>query len=203
VVKRSAQTQPAPDLFCFAVLGDFRGYSPGYSKVLPERLNCLTWAILKGHTQNRAGSVTLRSSDPCDTPHINFRYFEEGSDTAGEDLDAVVAGIKFVRQLTAPLIERGLIAEEELPGKLVRTDDELRQFVRDHAWGHHASCTCPIGPRANGGVLGSDFKVHGTSGLRVVDASVFPRIPGLFIVSSVYMVGEKAADAILADARRH
>jgi choline dehydrogenase len=49
-------------------------------------------------------------------------------------------------------------------------------------------------------VLGSDFRVHGTSGLRVVDASVFPRIPGYFIVSAVYMIGEKAADAILADA---
>ena len=44
-------------------------------------------------------------------------------------------------------------------------------------------------------------KVHGTERLRVVDASVFPRAPGLFIVSAIYMIGEKAADAILADAR--
>jgi choline dehydrogenase-like flavoprotein len=49
--------------------------------------------------------------------------------------------------------------------------------------------------------LSSDLKVHGTQGLRVVDASVFPRIPGLFIVSAVYMVGEKAADVIAAEAR--
>ena len=49
-------------------------------------------------------------------------------------------------------------------------------------------------------MLSSDFKVHGTQGLRVVDASVFPRIPGLFIVSAVYMIGEKAADVIAADA---
>jgi choline dehydrogenase-like flavoprotein len=42
--------------------------------------------------------------------------------------------------------------------------------------------------------------VHGVSGLRIVDASIFPRIPGLFIVSAVYMIGEKAADAILRDA---
>jgi choline dehydrogenase len=48
------------------------------------------------------------------------------------------------------------------------------------------------------GVLSSDFRVHGTKGLRVVDASVFPRIPGYFIVSAVYMIGEKAADVILA-----
>jgi choline dehydrogenase-like flavoprotein len=51
-------------------------------------------------------------------------------------------------------------------------------------------------------VLTSDFKVHGTTALRVVDAPVFPRIPGLFIVSAIYMVAEKAADAITADARR-
>lgn len=61
-------------------------------------------------------------------------------------------------------------------------------------------CTCPIGTLENGGVLSGDFKVHGTRGLRVVDASVFPRIPGFFIVSAVYMVGEKAADVILANA---
>jgi choline dehydrogenase-like flavoprotein len=77
----------------------------------------------------------------------------------------------------------------------------LRQFVREHAWGHHASCTCPIGPRNAGGVLTSDFRVHGTTGLRVVDASVFPRIPGFFIACAVYMIGEKAADAILDTAK--
>jgi choline dehydrogenase-like flavoprotein len=80
----------------------------------------------------------------------------------------------------------------------LQSDDELKDFVRSHAWGHHASCTCAIGPRAGGGVLGSDFRVHGAQGLRVVDASVFPRIPGFFIASAVYMVAEKAADAILA-----
>ena len=72
--------------------------------------------------------------------------------------------------------------------------------MRDTAWGHHASCTCPIGPEAEGGVLTSDFKVHGTKGLRVVDASVFPRIPGFFIASAIYMIAEKAADVILHEA---
>jgi choline dehydrogenase-like flavoprotein len=49
-------------------------------------------------------------------------------------------------------------------------------------------------------VLGSDFRVHGTSRLRVADASVFPRIPGYFIACAIYMIAEKAADMILADA---
>ena len=48
----------------------------------------------------------LRSADPRDTPLINFHYFEEGSDKAGEDLDSVVAGIRFVRKLTAKLKDR-------------------------------------------------------------------------------------------------
>ena len=202
VVKRSAPQRPVPDLFCFALLGLFKGYFPQYSKLLAEKLNYLTWCILKAHTQNRAGEVTLRSADPLDTPSVNFRYFDEGSDTANEDLDAVVDGIRFTRSLTARLKKKELVAEEELPGAHVQSDDELRQFVRDHAWGHHASCTCPIGPREGGGVLTGDFQVHGTQGLRVVDASVFPRIPGFFIVSAVYLAGEKAADVILADAAR-
>jgi len=141
----------------------------------------------------------LRSADPRDTPLINFHYFDEGSDVAQEDLESVVDGIEFVRAMTARMSEH--VAEEELPGKEVRSRDELRQFVNDHAWGHHASCSCPIGPREKGGVVNSKFQVHGTKNLRIVDASVFPKIPGFFIVSSVYMIAEKASDVILADAK--
>ena len=197
-ILKSRPERALPDLFCFALLGLFGGYFPDYSSLAVTKPNYLTWAILKAHTQNRAGEVVLRSVDPRDTPLINFHYFEEGSDRAGEDLDSVVAGIRFVRRLTAKLKADGLIAEEEQPGDARQSDDELRDYVRTTAWGHHASCTCPIGPRDGGGVLGSDFRVHGTEGLRVVDASVFPRIPGFFIVSAVYMVAEKAADVILS-----
>jgi choline dehydrogenase-like flavoprotein len=202
VIRRSARERPLPDLFCFALLGKFRGYFPGYSLLFPQNLNYLTWAILKAHTVNRAGEVTLRSADPRDPPAIDFHYFEEGNDVEGQDLDSVVDGIKFVRRMTAELKEKNLIAEEELPGEEVQSDADLRTFVRDRAWGHHASCTCAIGAREEGGVLSSDFRVHGVSGLRVVDASVFPRIPGFFIASSIYMIGEKAADVILNDAKR-
>jgi choline dehydrogenase-like flavoprotein len=114
---------------------------------------------------------------------------------------AVVDGVRFVRRITDKLIKDGLIDEEELPGRAVQSDEELSQYIRDNAWGHHASCSCAIGPEEKGGVLDSNFRVHGVRGLRVVDASVFPRIPGFFIVSAVYMIGEKAADAILEDAK--
>ena len=197
-ILRSRPPRDLPDLFCFALLGLFGGYFPGYSSLEATKPNYLTWAILKAHTQNRAGEIRLRSANPQDTPLIDFRYFEEGNDSTGEDLDSVVAGIRFVRKLTKGLKERGLIAAEEQPGDALESDDELKDFVRTHAWGHHASCTCAIGPREAGGVIGSDFRVHGAQGLRVVDASVFPRIPGFFIVSAIYMVAEKAADVILA-----
>jgi choline dehydrogenase len=188
-----------PDLFCAGLVGKFQGYFPGYSKLIAEHRNYLSWIVLKAHTLNQAGSVTLQSADPREPPKIEFRYFDEGSDHEEKDLECVVNGIKFVRAMTKDLRERGVIAEEELPGERCRSDNDLKEFVRDSAWGHHASCSCPIGPRALGGVLSSDFRVHGTNGLRVVDASVFPRIPGFFIVSAVYMIAEKAADVILAD----
>jgi choline dehydrogenase-like flavoprotein len=201
VVQRSAVGKPVPDLFCYSVLADFRGYQPGYSERIRDRHDCLSWIVLKARTNNRGGSVTITSADPRARPAVDFRYFEEGTDASGDDLEGVVAGIRLVRRLTAGM-KPLLVEEEELPGAHLTSDAELRQFVRDHAWGHHASCTCAIGPEAAGGVLTTDFKVHRTGRLRVVDASVFPRPPGLFIVAAIYMMAEKAADAIVAEARR-
>jgi len=200
VIKKSFEQRPLPDLFCFGLLGYFRGYFPGYSALFPTHRNYLTWAILKAHTNNRGGRVRLRSADPLDPPDINFHYFDEGTDTLGDDLSSLVAGVRFVRELTEPLIRQGLIAEEELPGPALQTDAELASFIRNEAWGHHASCSCPIGPPDANGVVDGDFRVHGVAGLRIVDASVFPRIPGFFVVTSVYMVAEKAADVMLAAA---
>jgi len=201
VVKRSFPARPLPDLFCFALIADFRGYYPGYSKALADKLNSLTWAILKAHTKNTAGEVRLASKDPRQRPFINFRYFQESNDHNHEDIDSIVEGIKFVRKLTAPLKKEKVIEQEEFPGDHIQSDDELRTLVYDHAWGHHASCTCRIGPDGDEmAVLDSKLRVRGARNLRVVDASVFPRIPGFFIASSIFMVGEKAADMILADA---
>jgi choline dehydrogenase len=199
IIKRSLPERPLPDLFVFALIGRFKGYFPGYSKLIADSHDYLTWAILKAHTKNQGGVVTLRSKDPRDPPRVDFHYFVEGTDEEGEDLKSVVAGIEFVRTLTAPLGD--IIVEEELPGADKKTAADLGQFVTDNAWGHHASCTCAIGPASDrNAVLDSSFRVYGTSNLRVVDASVFPRIPGFFIVSAVYMIAEKASDAILASA---
>jgi choline dehydrogenase len=195
VHRRSPVAGAPPDLFCMALLADFRGYCPDYSKRFAAELDCLTWVVLKAHTRNRTGTVTLRSADPRDVPSIDFNSFGEGGD---EDLAAIVDGVEFVRKLTAPLKAGG--ATELWPGEEIR-DERLATFIRENAWGHHASCSAPIGAPDAGGVLDGDFRVHGVDGLRVVDASVFPRIPGFFIAAPIYMIAEKAADVILADAR--
>jgi choline dehydrogenase-like flavoprotein len=199
MIRRSVRADAEPDIFCMALLARFEGYRRGFSDMIRQHTDYLTWAVLKAHTRNRAGTIKLRSNDPRDTPLVNFHYFEEGDDAAGDDLHALVDAIRFVRRMAAPLIATGLIREEQAPGPAVNTDDELAQYVRDTAWGHHASCSCAIGARDRGGALGSNFTVHGTRALRVVDASVFPRIPGFFVASAVYMVAEKAADDILRE----
>jgi choline dehydrogenase len=199
IVRRSLPHLPAPDLFIFGLPASFRGYYPGYSRELERHKSHFTWAILKAHTRNTAGTVRLRSADPRVPPEINFHYFDEGNDDRGEDLDAVVAGIEFVRSMMRDHVP--FASREVLPGDGVETPEELRSFVRDNAWGHHASCSCKMGhPDDPTAVVDSRFRVLGTRNLRVVDASVFPRIPGFFIVTPTYMISEKASDVILADA---
>jgi choline dehydrogenase len=190
----SRTNREQPDLFCFFLLADFRGYYPGYSERI-KKLNYLTWTILKSYTQNTAGTVMLRSADACDRPAINFHYLREGNGCAEDDLDAVATGIRFGRKVVDAIGD--LVAEEEAPGRQLYTDDDLKRHVADNAWGHHACGTCAMKPECDGGVVDSRFLVHGFGNLRVVDASIFPRIPGYFIVTSIYMIAEKAADVIL------
>jgi choline dehydrogenase len=197
LILKSDSSKKEPDLFIFGLPGDFHGYFPGYSEEIEKRKNHLTWAILKAHTNNTAGSVRLRSKNPLETPCIRFHYFEEGNDTKGEDLDAVVKAVKLVRRMNAG---NDAIAREILPGPEYG-DDRLREWVGNQAWGHHASCSCKMGtPDDRNAVVDSRFRVIGTKGLRIVDASVFPRIPGFFIVTPIYMISEKAADVIVEDA---
>jgi len=199
MILKSDERKLDPDLFIFALPGDFHGYFPGYSELIVTRKEAaLTWAIIKAHTKNTAGTVRLKSKDPLEPPRIDFRYFEEGSDTTGEDLASVVKAVKFVRSMN-----RGnhKIDHEVLPGPTV-PDDDLGNWISNNAWGHHASCSCRIG-RADdpNAVVDGRFRVIGTKSLRIVDASVFPRIPGFFIATPIYMISEKAADVIVEDAQ--
>jgi choline dehydrogenase len=216
IVKRSSSAKVAggpSDLVVFGLHSGFYGYFPGYTKGLapqggapappPNKVGKarFAWAVLKGHTGNTAGTVRLRTGDARDVPAINFRYFEDGTKKAAlADLDAVAEGVELARGIVE---KSGLLPAGPMKD-VPKSREAVRQFIRDNAWGHHASCTCPMGPKnpsgaeANRFVLDSEFVVRGTKGLRVVDASIFPKIPGLFIVTAIYMASEKAADVILA-----
>jgi choline dehydrogenase len=195
MAKRSSPTRPDPDLFLFGLLGMFKGYFPGYSRLIAQEEDLFTWAILKAHSSNRSGRVSLRSGDPRDVPLIDFDYFAGGAQ-AEEDLSAVVDGVETVRRINRRYAH--IVTEEIVPGAAVQSREQLRQYVKDNAWGHHACGTCRMGAAGDPmAVVDGRFRVHGVDGLRVVDASVFPRIPGFFIVSAVYMAGEKARDVIV------
>ncbi|KAH7320625.1 choline dehydrogenase [Stachybotrys elegans] len=185
------------DIFLFATVGQFAGYYPGYSVDAVAEHNRLSWAVLKGQPRSSAGYVKLRSADPLDTPDIVFEFFKDGGE---EDLQALYEGILLARDA----FDRQLVdVEEQLPGAEVESEEDIKAFIRNTAWGHHASSTCPIGtdddPMA---VLDSKFRVRGVTGLRVVDASSFPEIPGTYTAASTYVLGEKAAGDILSELRR-
>jgi len=206
MIKKSYPSKPDPDLCIFGVPGNFTGYFDGWSKDALKDKKHFTWAILKGRTGNKNGEVKLKSESPFDTPDINFNYFSQDEKSAisanhalEDDLDAVMSGVKTARKINEAFIARGK-AIEELPGNKIKSDQNIKDFVLNNAWGHHASCSNQMGKNPEkGAVVDSQFRVHGFKRLRIVDASVFPRVPGLFIVLPTYMISEKAAEDLLFD----
>lgn len=204
VIRKSSVAEGDPDLLVSGAPADFRGYFPGYADIALRDAQHWAWIVLKAHSRNNAGTVTLRSTDPRDTPIINFNSFDAGVTTDGadeKDIQAIYEGMLYSRQVFQDLVPLDGSFDEVWPGPNVTTEAEMKDFIKREAWGHHACCTAPIGsdddPNA---VLDSNFKVRGVDGLRVVDASVFPKIPGTYIALPIYMISEKASDAILADA---
>jgi len=209
---RSKQEETMPDLFIFALVGHFEGYYVGYSdpdallRRLPGDSNAysrtITWMILKARTRSRDGYVRLRCRNPLRRPEINFRFFPERPEGEDDpDLDALVEGVDVIDRIFRAGKEKNTFEEQIHPrGLQEEFGGDVREWIKHTAWGHHASGTCRIGadndPLA---VLDSRFRVRGVAGLRVVDASVFPRIPGFFLVSNVFTIAEKAADAISED----
>ena len=138
-------------------------------------------------------------------PLINFNYFEtgvNGNSEAAKDLQAVYEGFQFARRTFKSQIPLDGSFPEVWPGTSVVSEKDAKSWLKNEAWGHHASCTCPIGPDSDPkAVLDSDFKVKGVDGLRVVDASIFPKIPGFYIALPLYIVSEKASDVIIKEAK--
>jgi choline dehydrogenase len=206
IVKKSSVADEDPDLFIAGAPANFFGYFPGYSNFSTADKRHWAWITLKAHSRNTAGTVTLRSTDPRDTPIINFNSFDTGTtaDTAdSKDLQALYEGAQFSRKIFGSLIPLDGSFTEVWPGADTDTEDKMKEFIKDEAWGHHACCTAKIGADGDKmAVLDSRFRIRGIQGLRVVDASVFPKIPGFYIAVPIYMISEKAAEVIIQDAQR-
>lgn len=190
-----------PDTMIFGGPFAFTGFFPGFSAALTSGArngeNAWTWDVLKIGSRNAAGTVKLRSKDPRDRPDINFRFFKDGGK---EDLKAMYEGVELARK-----INDGLDGfSETIPGPDDKTEKQVTERIRDEAFGHHATSTVAIGADDDAmACLDSKFRVRGVDGLRVVDASVFPRVPGSFPTLAIYILAEKATEFILADARKH
>ncbi|KAK7226786.1 hypothetical protein V2G26_014789 [Clonostachys chloroleuca] len=185
------------DLILYGVSGVIFGHVPPYtnSSELSKINNKYTYTISESHPRNKAGTVTLTSSDPLDVPEINFRYFTDGGN---EDVQGLVDGIEFTRKIFDSV--PGGTVGEVYPGRNVSSQQQLQEFVRNEAYGHHASGTASIGSNGDPlAVLDSRFRVRGVKGLRVADASVFPVTPGTFPLISLFMMSEKASAVILED----
>ncbi len=96
---------------------------------------------------------------------------------------------------------KDIIIEELRPGPHCQSDEELIEDIRGYAWTcFHPTSTCRMGPDPKASVVNHELKVHGMQQLRVADASIFPSIVSGNTNAAAIMVGEKAADLILADA---
>jgi len=141
------------------------------------------------------GSLKLISSDPHAKPAIDPAILQED-----HDLEVMVEGIKIARNvLNAPALAeyRGV---EYMPGESVRTDDEIRDYIRQNTQTiYHPVGTCKMGSD-DMAVVDSRLRVHGIKGLRVADASIIPRIINGNTNAVCMVIGDKCADLIREDA---
>ncbi|EGF30086.1 oxidoreductase, GMC family [Oxalobacteraceae bacterium IMCC9480] len=141
------------------------------------------------------GTVFLNSSDPLAPPGIDPQFLSDE-----RDLQLLLAGTRTMRKiLNAPALAS--YRAKELYTEHVRTEAELEQYVRTHSDTiYHPVGTCKMGVDALA-VVDPQLRVHGLRQLRVVDASVMPRLIGGNTNAPTFMIAEKAADMILAAAR--
>jgi choline dehydrogenase len=148
-------------------------------------------------TSDARGSITLKSTDPREHPALRFNYLSTDQDR-GEWVEAIRVARTI---LTQPAFEP-FNGGELSPGPSVASDEEILAWVaRDAETALHPSCTAKMGDAADpmSVVDPMSMRVHGTEGLRVVDASVFPFITNGNIYAPVMMVAEKAADLIMGN----
>ena len=138
------------------------------------------------------GSLALRSADPCDPPVIRANYLAHQC-----DIDTTIAGVHLVREVLAQQAFAGVRGRELAPGAAYQTDKQLADWLVNAAMTTlHPVGSCRMGNDAEA-VVDAQLRVHGTRGLRVVDASVMPAITRGNTNAPAIMIAEKASDMIL------
>jgi choline dehydrogenase len=138
------------------------------------------------------GRVWLRSADPTDKPRILTNSLSEP-----EDLASLVAGVRLGRRIGEQSPLRELIVKEIAPGPELVDDIDLEADIRRRLMLiYHPVGTCRMSDTHSEAVVDSLLRVHGIDGLRVVDASVMPIIPGGNTNAPTIMIAERAADLI-------
>jgi choline dehydrogenase len=144
------------------------------------------------------GSIHVRNSDPFAQPSIRPNYLFDPLDQA-----TITAGLKFGRKLAAQPALAPYISHETFPGEAAPDDAGLLAWARESGTTiYHPVGTCRMGQAGDAGaVVDPDGRVHGIGSLRVVDASVMPRLVSGNTNAPTIMIAEKISDTILADAR--
>lgn len=140
------------------------------------------------------GELRLRSADPLEHPALDPKYF--ASDPDGSDLATLTAGVRLNRRIAAQSPLRELITHEITPSAEAVGDDDIADYIRGHCTTlYHPAGTCRMGGDALA-VVNPTLRVHGLDGLRVADASVFPRMVSGNTNAATIMVAERAAEFI-------
>jgi choline dehydrogenase len=141
------------------------------------------------------GTVRIKSGNPADPPEIRFNFFaSEG------DRKTSVAALRGLRKVMAMPAITPYVAAEIAPGPQLTTDAELTEYVRQNGrTNHHPSSTCKMGTDAMA-VVDPRLRVRGVNRLRVVDASIMPRIVAGNPNATIVMIAEKASAMLLEDA---
>ena len=155
----------------------------------------ITTVLLHPKSKGRIGLSSGKVGDP---PVIDFRFF---SDPGGEDMAALIRGIKDARRiLMTPAFDkyRGVAV---WPPESVQTDEQLDDFVREFSSTvFHPVGTCKMG-RDDMAVVDDRLRVRGMTGLRVIDASIMPNVTTGNTNAPTIAIAEKGADMIKADAK--
>jgi len=150
-----------------------------------------TAAVWQCHPDSR-GTIEIASADPLAAPRIQPNYL-----SAEHDRRVTVEGVKMLREIADQPSFRAHWTEEIVPGPDVRTDEQILAAIRENAATvYHLVGTCRMGSDARA-VLDPDLKVNGVEGLRVVDASVMPKITSANTNAASIMIGEKGSAHIL------